>query len=401
MNKLMKMGVGGVVVLLVLVFGFAGVASSFDDVFKIPIISPYSGGATGWGMAEKNSFTYAIEEVNAKGGLKIGGKSYKVEMINYDSKYLIGEALTLLNRAIFQDKAKFLSIMGQHICVAAAPICNKNGVFQFADASGGREITNPDHPLTFRMMFNPNMLGSVLYYPALMKDFGVKTVAMMNPDDDGGYSTVKVIQEKTLPNMNPAPKVVAIEYYTRNTKDLTPVILRIMSKNPDLIDFGMSTPGDTALAIKQLREAGYKGHLMNSASVPGADILFKIAGPLVDGYFILGTHAVAPTPGYAEYEKKYKKDHNVNALPSIAGYCYVEMQALLATIQEVGAFDPVKVADALGKRKWNSILGPVRYMGKEKVIGFDIDRNFCAPTPLSRMKKDGSVEKYLVSSLTD
>ena len=401
MNKLMKMSVGGMAILLFLVFGFAGVASSFDDVFKIPIISPYSGGATGWGMAEKNSYTYAINDINAAGGLKIGGKSYKVEMINYDSKYLIGEAITLLNRAIFQDKAKFLSIMGQHICVAAAPICNKNGVFMFADASGGREITNPDHPLTFRMMFNPNMLGSVLYYPALMKDFGVKTVAMMNPDDDGGYSTVKVIQEKTLPNMNPAPQVVAIEYYTRNTKDLTPVILRIMAKNPDLIDFGMSTPGDTALAIKQLREAGYKGHLMNSASVPGADILFKIAGPLVEDYFILGTHAVPPTKEYEEYEAKYKKDHNVNALPSIAGYCYVEMKALLDTINEVGAFDPHKVADALGKRKWNSMLGPVRYMGKEKVIGFDIDRNFCAPTPLSRMKKDGSVVKYLVSSLTD
>ena len=62
-----------------------------------------------------------------------------------------------------------------------------------------------------------------------------------------------------METLSPAPKVVADEFYTRGTPDLTPVILRVLAKKPDMIDLGISSPGDTGIFLKQLGEAGYTG----------------------------------------------------------------------------------------------------------------------------------------------
>lgn len=383
-----------------LLLSFSGVAiSAGDEVFKIAAIVPLSGAAAGWGIDADRAFKYVISDYNKKGGILVGGKRMKIELIEYDNKYLTSETTTLLNKAIFGDKVKFLTVMGAHNCIVAAPICETNNVLHLANASGGAELTNPKFTKTFRMMFNPNSLGSILYYPEVMKDFGAKTIALVNPDDEGGYTTSKAIK-KVVEGLSPAPKIVADEFYVRGTSDFTPVILRVLAKKPDLIDFGISSPGDTGLFLKQLGEAGYTGLHMNSASVVNTDILWKMAGKYSVGHFVVGAFADPPTPEYDALTKRYTKDFGGKTVPIIVYYSYENLKALFQAIEKANTFNTTKVAETLANMKWNSLYGPARWMGKEKILGFGINRSFSTPTPMSRIGNDGSIQKWKLKSLS-
>ena len=48
------------------------------------------------------------DEVNAAGGIKAGGKSYKVNFVSYDDQSVGGRVQQLYTRIVNQDRAQFL-----------------------------------------------------------------------------------------------------------------------------------------------------------------------------------------------------------------------------------------------------------------------------------------------------
>ena len=54
--------------------------------------------------------------------------------------------------------------------------------------------------------------------------------------------------------------------YKRGGTDFTPIVLRVLAKKPDMVEFGSGSPGDIGNVIKQLREMGYKGITLATTS---------------------------------------------------------------------------------------------------------------------------------------
>ena len=103
----------------------AATGARAQEALKIGGIGPLSGGGTAWGLAAQRGMELAVEDVNAKGGVKAGGKTYKLELIMYDDQYtgqggiqareglavLLAEqnatwALSLASRAVILDRGK-------------------------------------------------------------------------------------------------------------------------------------------------------------------------------------------------------------------------------------------------------------------------------------------------------
>src|ERR1700752_188310 len=82
------------------------------DVIKFGISTPLSGPAAPWGIPHKQATELIFEEVNAQGGLDVGGKKYKLEVVSYDHKYVIAEGVATVNRLISKDGVKYISILG-------------------------------------------------------------------------------------------------------------------------------------------------------------------------------------------------------------------------------------------------------------------------------------------------
>src|SRR5258708_22855430 len=119
------------------------------DVIKFGISTPLSGPAAPWGIPHKQATEMIFEEINAQGGLDVGGKKYKLEVVAYDHKYVIAEGVATVNRLISKDGVKYISILGGAVAKANEEAVNESGSLglTLAYADG---LVSPKNPLTFQ-----------------------------------------------------------------------------------------------------------------------------------------------------------------------------------------------------------------------------------------------------------
>merc|ERR1712070_1312083 len=60
------------------------------------------------GEHTQNGYNLAVERINSMGGVKVGGKTYKFEIIYYDDGSNSGRAAQLAERLIKQDGVEFM-----------------------------------------------------------------------------------------------------------------------------------------------------------------------------------------------------------------------------------------------------------------------------------------------------
>jgi len=103
-----KLGKGIFVLAIVSLFLVSNLAISFgQDVIKIGVIGPMK---FVQGQGHWNGATMAAEEINAKGGIQVGAKKMKVELVQADSNEFLSipDATTAIERLITRDKVHFL-----------------------------------------------------------------------------------------------------------------------------------------------------------------------------------------------------------------------------------------------------------------------------------------------------
>src|SRR5262245_7068321 len=74
-----------------------------QETLKIGGVGPLSGGGTAWGLAAQRGIEIAIEEINAGGGVKVEGKSYKLQLVMYDDQYTGAGGKAAAERLVNQD----------------------------------------------------------------------------------------------------------------------------------------------------------------------------------------------------------------------------------------------------------------------------------------------------------
>src|SRR5690349_16799366 len=89
--------------------GLAGSALAADDnTITIGMTTSQTGALNVDSTAQMRGYEMWRDEVNAAGGIKAGGKSYKVRYVSYDDQSQGGRVQQLYTRLIVQDKAQFL-----------------------------------------------------------------------------------------------------------------------------------------------------------------------------------------------------------------------------------------------------------------------------------------------------
>ena len=79
MNK--RMSLKTLAALTLAMFAAVPVAHAADNVLKIGVNGVMSGAAASWGLVNKYCAETTAEMYNAKGGVDIGGKKYKIEIV--------------------------------------------------------------------------------------------------------------------------------------------------------------------------------------------------------------------------------------------------------------------------------------------------------------------------------
>src|SRR2546430_441506 len=255
-------------VLMVASPGPAGAA----DVIKFGVSTPLSGPAAPWGIPHKNATELIFDEINAQGGLDIGGKKYKLEVVAYDHKYVIAEGVATVNRLISKDGVKYISILGGAVAKANEEAVNESGSLglTLAYADG---LVSPKNPLTFQCFPAPPETTTFWRW---IKEHQpqIKRVASIAPNDDTGWWSVKV-ETNFIQKLGYA--VVAKEFFERGVTEFNPILLRLMAQKPDAISVMASPAGSVGLIVKQARELGFKGRFVALHQIDSSGVA-RIAG---------------------------------------------------------------------------------------------------------------------------
>ena len=103
-----KTNLGILAVVIVLIFSLGGIVQAEEKVIKIGGAVPLSGPVAYWGISTMQGWVDGAAVINEKGGIKIGGESYKLEIITYDTKGTVADARAATTRLVEQDKVKYV-----------------------------------------------------------------------------------------------------------------------------------------------------------------------------------------------------------------------------------------------------------------------------------------------------
>jgi branched-chain amino acid transport system substrate-binding protein len=80
-----------------------------QDTIVLGVSAPLSGAAASWGIGTDWASQQAAKHINDAGGIKVGGKTYKVEVRSVDNKYTAGDGMKTAETLISRDKVKIFT----------------------------------------------------------------------------------------------------------------------------------------------------------------------------------------------------------------------------------------------------------------------------------------------------
>ena len=336
--------------LLLLAAGLSSAATvAVAADIKIGAAEALTGPAAKYGVAIKNGFTLAVDEINAKGGIN----GNKIALIVEDEQGKKEEAITVFKKLIFQDKVVMLfGPTLSNSAFAADPIANAAKIVAFGTSNTADGITAIG-PHVFR---NSVMESDVLPVTtrAAIKHFSLKKVAVIYGNDDAFTKNGYDVFKSTLESQK--IQVTDTETYAKGDVDFKAQLTKIKATNPDAIVCSCLAE-EAANIILQTRTLGMKqpfigGNGFNSPK------LFEIAKDAADNT-IMGSpwSAENSAPANKAFIAAYKAKFNA------------EPDQFAAQ-----AFDAMHIAaEALKKAKLTGSLEKDREAVREALPGVKVD----------------------------
>jgi branched-chain amino acid transport system substrate-binding protein len=324
---------------------------SSEKKIKIGFIAQLTGADSYIGQAAKVALEDKVKEINDAGGIK----GYKVELITYDSRSKVEDAVAAAKRLIEQDKV--VGVIGPEWSGAAIPIAaiaNTAKVPFFATTASNTKVTVDDNnnvnPFMFRACFIDPYQGYALADFAY-KELGKRKAAFIT-DVTAAYSVgIQNYFEQHFTELG--GEVVAKEGYQANDQEFRAQVSKVAESGADLLVIPTATYRDAALISKQASALGLKIQFMG---VDGwvSDDLLTMAGPELEGAY-LSSGVSTESPEFQEYNAAFEKAHEGMKATVYAYYAldalYAFEYALGAAIDKAGSPDTVAIKDALENMK--------------------------------------------------
>jgi branched-chain amino acid transport system substrate-binding protein len=346
-------------------------------------VNSMTGQEATFGDSTDKGIKLAIEEVNAKGGVK--GK--QLDLKTYDSQGKPEEAAVAATRFVTQDKITvLLGEVASSRSLAMAPIADANKVPMITPSSTNPKVTkdgDKTRPFVFRVCFIDPFQGTVM--AKFAKERGVKKVAILR--DVGNAYSVGLADYFLSKFKELGGTIVNDQSYKAGDQDFKAQLTAIKAKAPEAIYI----PGyytDVALIARQARELGLKVPLMGGDGWDSAK-LFEIGGQAIEGSFYSNHYSPDdPSPRIQEFISRYKA--RFGAVPdSMAATGYDAAMVAADAINRAKDTTGEAIAAAIAETKG--------FPGVTGVITLDADHNAVKPAVVLEVKGGKAVYVATVS----
>ncbi len=342
-----------------------------EEVLKIGAPLAATGADAREGALAKQGYDLWAETVNATGGIKVGDKHYKVQIIYYDDQSKPQISAELTDKLISQDHVNFLlGPYGSPTTFADAPIAEKYKIPMVEANGAARKIFAQGYHYIFGALSPADEYGTSMLKAAVTLTPKPKTVAILSADDLFSIEVANGARDWAEHN---GLQVVYFQKYPVGVADLSAPLTSIKALHPDIL-IGSGHLQESLLVMKQAQTLNVNVPFYGFTVGPTTPDFVKALGPAAEGVFASSqwTPEVkyqGPLFGSAEdytkaFEKKYGFVPDYHAAESGAAGLILQL-----AIEKAESLDPQKVRDALASLDVATFYGPVRFSPEGLNIG--------------------------------
>jgi branched-chain amino acid transport system substrate-binding protein len=329
-----------------------------QEVLKFGIPLPLTGTNAKFGEIEKKSYEIALEEINAKGGIK--GKKVVLEFEDSQGKPEISRSI--VERLI--DVKKQPIVFGEYSSSsskAVAAVAEERKVPYMVVTGATDDITQQNYKYVFRMNPTNNYytVGLMSFLQEIVKP---KTIAILYESSDFGTSGADdmVYQAKKY-----GMTVLVKEQYEKGAVDFKPTLSKVKAAKPDVI-YMVSYVMDAALLMRQVKELRIDANLY-AGGAAGFAIPEFIQNAKEASELVLTATLWSPQVKYAgasAFAEKFKKLYQ--DYPSYHGAeAYSALYIIKDVLERAKSTSADDIRDAFRKTNMMTAFGPIKFEDKE------------------------------------
>ena len=339
-----------------------GAASA--QTIKIGTPLALTGGLADEGKKQVIAYDMWLKRINAAGGIDVGGKKMKVELVRYDYQTSEQRAQQLAERLIVEDKVDFLlAPFGSGHTKVVAGVAERYGVPVVATSASSESIFNQGYKNLFGVLA-PNT-GSITNLLTLIGQSqpNVKRIAILGREDVFPKAMATTMNELAI---KAGYQVQSMEFYPVSTLDLATPISKIKALKPDWI-YITGYSKDLILARKQMADLNVTAPVVTMITGPVykefIDALGKQAENVTSASWwhhsaqLTGDDPWGSTKAfYDEFVAREKQDPDYVHAASAAA-----LVALQKAIEKAKTLDKAKVREALATLDIKTFYGPIKF----------------------------------------
>ncbi|MBR0828572.1 amino acid ABC transporter substrate-binding protein [Bradyrhizobium manausense] len=337
-------------------------AANADETLKVGVSAPKTGPQTGGAAAVYwPNVQLWVHDVNEKGGIKVGSKLMKIDLVEYDDKSSPEEAVKNIQRLATVDRVDFIiSPYTTGINLATAPLISRYGYPQLVATGNANELKTfiKQWPNSFWLLGKASDLSTgIVGTLKTLRDKGQigNKVALTYVAEAFGLEMI----DSAKPAFKEAGFDIVYETsYPLGTQDLAPVISGAKAAKPDAF-VAYSYPPDSFALTEQ-------------AQIQGLDVraFYVGVGGALTGYGqrfekqtegILSMGGINPDdPAYKAYRVRHKQLTGQDTDYWAGAVVYSSLEILAQAIEK-GGKDRASVVKAIQSGTFDTVIGKVSF----------------------------------------
>jgi branched-chain amino acid transport system substrate-binding protein len=320
------------------------------------------------GKNTMDGYNLAVERINSMGGVKVGGKSYKLKVVYYDDESRGARGTQLAERLINQDGVKFmLGPYSSGLTKAIAPITEKYKIPMVEANGASRSLFTKGRKYMFAVLStSEKYLASAVALAAEQakktgrKPSSLKVAVAIENDPFSQDVRAGVIEDAKKYGM----KIVIDGKLPPELNDMTAILQKVKVVKPDLLIVSGHAKGAT-LAIRQIAAMKVNVPMLAMTHCDSARIAQKF-GKAAE--YTLCASQWDKSLSYrddvfgsaGDFAKAFKAKYNYSP-PYQAAESAAAVLVYADAFRRAGSLDTEKVRDALAKTDMQTFYGNVKF----------------------------------------
>ena len=348
------------------------------------------------GLHTQRGYDYAVKVINEAGGVKVGGKSYKLAVKYYDDESTPARGAQLAERLIQQDGVEYmLGPYSSGMTKAIAPVSEKFGVPMVEAEGASRSLFTQGYKYLFAVLSTSEQYLATAIDFAAEKSSDPKSVKIALAFEGDPFSMD--VRAGVMDKINEyGMKVIIDDQLPADLSDMSTTLTKVKAMKPDALIISGHSKG-AATAARQIDEMKVNVPMIALTHCEAAKVQEKF--PKTSNGFLCPTQWVEtlsksdPMFGSAaDWNTGFKADY-----PSYTSVPYQSAQASAAVyvfkeaFEAANSFDKDKLRDAISAVEMETFYGDIKFSAQGNNIA----------KPMFMRQIDGSGTYNLVEKAGD